>query len=191
MGIGEPLDNFDNVLKFLELVNTDGGLFIGHRHISLSTSGLCDKIDLLAEKKLQVTLSVSLHAPFDELRSRLMPVNRAFPLSVLMRSCKNYFNKTGRRISYEYAMIRDVTDTDECAKALAKLLRHQNCHVNLILLNQIRESQYRPSTKEVLNKFVSTLTELGIKVTIRRRLGPDIDASCGQLRRKTIDLSEV
>ncbi len=192
MGIGEPLDNFENVLKFLELVNTPGGLFIGHRHISLSTCGLCDKIDLLAERRLQLTLSVSLHAPTDELRDVLMPVNRKFPLCRLMRSCKNYFEKTGRRISYEYAMIRGLNDTPACAGALISLLKGQNCHVNLIPLNEIRESPYQPSTRASLSQFITILTDHGIKATIRRRLGPDIDASCGQLRRRAaIASSEV
>ncbi|MDP4109486.1 MAG: 23S rRNA (adenine(2503)-C(2))-methyltransferase RlmN [Bacillota bacterium] len=191
MGIGEPLDNMSNVIKFLDLINTEGGLFIGHRHISLSTCGLCDEIDILAEKRLQLTLSVSLHAPFNELRSKLMPVNRKYPLELLMRSCKKYFEKTGRRISYEYAMIRGVNDTKACAEKLTKLLKGQNCHVNLILLNRIKESEFLPSSRETVSQFMSILTDNGIKATIRRRLGPDIDASCGQLRRQAIASSEV
>lgn len=184
MGIGEPLDNYDTVLRFLELVNSKEGLNIGMRHISLSTCGLVDKIDRLAEENLQLTLSVSLHAPTDEVRSSIMPVNRRYPVAELMQACRRYFEKTGRRISFEYAMIRDVNDTPEMARLLIGRLRGIAAHVNLIPLNEVAESPLRPSTPEAVRLFQKTLEESGIPATVRRTLGSDIDASCGQLRRK-------
>jgi len=184
MGTGEPLDNMENVMKFITLVNHPEGLNIGQRHISLSTSGLCEKIDILAELKLQITLSVSLHAPFDEIRNNIMPVNRAYGVEKLITTCERYFEKTGRRISYEYAMIKDVNDSEECAKKLASLLKGSGSHVNLIPLNSIEESPLKPSKPETVRRFQDTLTKAGITATVRRKLGSDIDASCGQLRRK-------
>lgn len=184
MGIGEPLDNYDTVLRFLELVNSKEGLNIGMRHISLSTCGLVDKIDRLAEENLQLTLSVSLHAPTDEVRSSIMPVNRRYPVAELMQACKRYFEKTGRRISFEYAMIRGVNDTPEMARLLIGRLRGIAAHVNLIPLNEVAESPLKPSTPEAVRLFQKTLEESGIPATVRRTLGSDIDASCGQLRRK-------
>lgn len=184
MGIGEPLDNYDTVLRFLELVNSKEGLNIGMRHISLSTCGLVDKIDRLAEKNLQLTLSVSLHAPTDEVRSSIMPVNRRYPVAELMQACKRYFEKNGRRISFEYAMIRGVNDTPEMARLLIGRLRGIAAHVNLIPLNEVAESPLKPSTPEAVRLFQKTLEESGIPATVRRTLGSDIDASCGQLRRK-------
>ncbi len=184
MGIGEPLDNFDNVLRFLELVNHPDGLNIGMRHISLSTCGLTEKIDKLASYGLQLTLSVSLHAPTDELRSRLMPVNRAVGVGKLMETCRRYFETTGRRISYEYALIDGVNDGDGEADALIALLKGQPGHVNLIPLNRVEESPLRPSRR--VRQFQRRLEEHGVTATVRRRLGGDIDASCGQLRRKHI-----
>ncbi len=184
MGTGEPLDNMDNVLKFLELVNAPEGLNIGHRHISLSTSGLCDKIDLLADKKLQITLSVSLHAPFDKLRDDIMPVNKAYNIDRLMRSCERYLKLTGRRISFEYAMIRDFNDTPECAQRLADFVAGSINHINLIPLNSIDESPLKPSLPETVENFKKILERRGVTATVRRQLGYDIDASCGQLRRK-------
>ena len=188
MGIGEPLDNFDAVMRFLELVNDPDGLGIGMRHISLSTCGLADKIDKLASYRLQLTLSVSLHAPDDESRSRLMPVNRAVGVDRLMESCKNYFAVTGRRISYEYALVDGVNDRDWQADLLARRLQNIPSHVNLIGLNEVRESPLKPSRR--MRAFQQRLEQQGITVTVRRRLGRDIDASCGQLRRKTLGIGE-
>lgn len=187
MGIGEPLDNFDNVMRFLKLVNHPNGLNIGMRHISLSTCGLLEKVDKISTYNLQLTLSLSLHAPDDETRSRIMPVNRAYGVDSVLDACKRYFDATGRRISFEYAMIDGVNDTPYHAELLAKKLRGTNCHVNLIPLNDVEESPLRPSTPQTLRAFTDTLQKSGINVTVRRRLGGDIDASCGQLRRKAIN----
>lgn len=184
MGIGEPLDNYDTVLRFLELVNSPEGMNIGMRHISLSTCGLVDKIDALAERNLQLTLSVSLHAPTDEIRSTIMPVNRRYPVAQLLDSCRRYFEKTGRRISFEYAMIRGVNDTQEMAQILIRHLKGIAAHVNLIPLNEVAESPLKPSYPETVRAFQQTLEEHGIPATVRRTLGSDINASCGQLRRK-------
>ena len=184
MGIGEPLDNFDNVLRFLTLVNHPDGINVGMRHISLSTCGLIKKIDKLAPLELQLTLSVSLHAPDDETRTRLMPVNRGIGVEALMEACRRYFETTGRRISYEYAMIDGVNDSDAQADRLARLLRGQPGHVNLIPLNDVAESTLRPSRR--VRQFQQRLEGHGVTATVRRRLGGDIDASCGQLRRKHI-----
>lgn len=183
MGIGEPLDNFDTVMKFLELVNHPDGMNIGMRHISLSTCGIVPKINALAEKNLQLTLSVSLHAPDNETRSRIMPVNKAYPVEQLIAACKSYFERTGRRISFEYAMIRDVNDSAKTAQTLLKLLKGLPAHVNLIPLNDVEESPLKPSTKETVFAFQKILEEGGVTATVRRTLGSDIDASCGQLRR--------
>ena len=183
MGIGEPLDNFDNVVRFLRLVNQPNGANIGMRHISLSTCGLVEGIDKLAELNLQLTLSVSLHAPDDETRSQLMPVNRAYPTEELFRACERYFKRTGRRISFEYSMIRDTNDTPRHAALLAKKLRGTGTHVNLIRLNYVSERGMLPSTEERVKEFAKTLSDSGVTVTVRRRLGTDIDAACGQLRR--------
>lgn len=188
MGIGEPLDNFDNVMRFLTLVNDPDGLNIGMRHISLSTCGLVNRIDELADRDLQLTLSVSLHAPDDETRSRLMPVNKAVGVERLMASCRRYFEKTGRRISFEYAMVDGVNDSDAQADLLAKLLRGMPSHVNLIPLNDVRESPLKPSRR--VAAFQKRLESHGITCTVRRKLGGDIDASCGQLRRKRLGLKE-
>lgn len=183
MGIGEPLDNFDTVLRFLELVNAPDGMNIGMRHISLSTCGIVDKIDELARHDLQLTLSVSLHAPTDEVRSTIMPINRKYNVETLLRSCKRYFETTGRRISFEYAMIRDVNDTPEMAQLLIRRLRGIASHVNLIPLNDVAESPLKPSLPETVRAFQQTLENSGIPATVRRTLGSDINASCGQLRR--------
>ena len=188
MGIGEPLDNFDTVLKFLTLIHHPDGMNIGMRHISLSTCGLTDKIDKLAEYGLQLTLSVSLHAPDDRTRSSIMPVNRSVGVERLMESCRRYFQRTGRRISYEYAMIDGVNDTDWQADLLASLVKGTGSHVNLIPLNNVEESPLKPSRR--VAAFQKRLEDHGVTVTVRRRLGSDIDASCGQLRRKAIKEQE-
>ena len=184
MGIGEPLDNYDTVMKFLTLVNHPDGLNIGMRHISLSTCGLVDKIDKLAQRGLQLTLSVSLHAPDDETRSKIMPVNRGIGVERLMDCCRRYFQTTGRRISYEYAMIDGVNDSDQPADRLASLLKGTPGHVNLIPLNDVEESPLKPSRR--VAAFQKRLESQGVTVTVRRKLGGDIDASCGQLRRKAM-----
>ncbi|MDO5547246.1 MAG: 23S rRNA (adenine(2503)-C(2))-methyltransferase RlmN [Eubacteriales bacterium] len=189
MGTGEPLDNYENVLRFLELVGSPDGLNIGQRHISLSTSGLADQIDRLAEEKLQITLSVSLHSPDNESRSAMMPVNRKYPVERLIQACRHYFDVTGRRISYEYTMIDGVSDRPWQARKLAALLHGRPSHVNLIPLNAVTESGLRPSTKQHVSAFQQILESNGVTATVRRTLGPDIDASCGQLRRRYIDQS--
>ena len=184
MGIGEPLDNYDNVMRFLELVNDAEGMNISMRHISLSTCGLVPMIDKMAEEKLQLTLSVSLHAPNDEVRNTIMPVNKAYPTEELLSACRRYYQKTGRRISFEYAMIDGVNDTPEAAKLLLKRLKGMSAHMNLIPLNHVEESPLKPSTKQAVARFQKILEDGGIPATVRRSLGGDIDASCGQLRRK-------
>ena len=185
MGIGEPLDNMDNVLRFLELVNSPHGMNIGMRHISLSTCGVVPGIDALADRQLQLTLSVSLHAPDSETRSRIMPVNRAYDVETLFAACHRYFQKTGRRISFEYAMIDGVNDNDWQADLIAKKLRGMPGHVNLIPLNDVVESPYKPSRR--IAAFQKRLESHGVTATVRRSLGGDIDASCGQLRRKAME----
>ena len=184
MGIGEPLDNFDNVMRFLQLVNHPKGMNIGMRHISLSTCGLTERFDELAERDLQLTLSVSLHAPDDETRSKLMPANRGRGVEQLIECCRKYYDKTGRRISFEYAMIDGVNDTEYHARLLARHARYVGAHVNLIPLNHVEERQFRPTTPEHMKAFIKILEDEGVNVTVRRKLGGDVDASCGQLRRK-------
>lgn len=182
MGIGEPLENFDNVMRFLQLVNHKDGMNIGMRHISLSTCGLTERIDKLADYNLQLTLSVSLHAPDDETRNKLMPINRKHNVAELMSACRAYYEKTGRRISFEYALIDGVNDSPEQAKLLAKLMRPIGGHVNIIPLNNVEGSPLKPGNAKV---FMNRLCDMGVNATVRRRLGSDIDAACGQLRRKT------
>ena len=184
MGIGEPLDNFDNVMRFLELVNSPEGMNISMRHISLSTCGLVPKIDELAKRKLQLTLSVSLHAPNDATRNRIMPVNKAYPSEELLAACRRYYAETSRRISFEYAMIDGVNDSVADAKELLRRLKGLPAHFNLIPLNHVEESPLKPSSKAAVALFQKTLEDGGIPATVRRTLGGDIDASCGQLRRK-------
>lgn len=189
MGIGEPLDNYDNVIKFLRLVNDERGLNIGLRHISLSTCGVVDGIYKLAEENLPITLSISLHASNDEMRSSLMPVNRKYPIDKLMRACVDYFSKTGRRISFEYTLISKENDNEQTALELAALLKKyfktasEPVHVNLILVNPVAERTFTKPAAERAKAFQQTLERCGINATIRRRLGTDIDAACGQLRR--------
>ena len=184
MGIGEPLDNFDNVMRFLELVNSEKGLNISMRHISLSTCGLVPKIDQLAAKKLQLTLSVSLHAPNDDIRRTIMPVSRAYPIEELLDACRRYYAATSRRISFEYAMIQGVNDRPQDARELLRRLKGLPAHMNLIPLNHVEESPLKPSTRSDVLAFQKLLEDGGIPATVRRTLGGDIDASCGQLRRK-------
>ena len=184
MGIGEPLDNFDAVMRFLELVNSPEGLNIGMRHISLSTCGLVDKIELLAERNLQLTLSVSLHSPDNESRNKIMPVNKRWPVEQLLAACRAYFEKTGRRVSFEYTMIDGVSDAPEQAELLAKKLHGMQAHVNMFPLNNVEESGLKCSSHAAIERFQKILESHGVTATVRRTLGSDIDASCGQLRRK-------
>ena len=184
MGIGEPLDNLDNVIKFLQLVNSSDGLNIGMRHITLSTCGLVEKFDKLASYNLQLTLTVSLHAPDDETRSRIMPANHGRGIDALLDACIRYYEQTGRRISFEYAMIDGVNDSDHHASLLANCARKVGAHVNLITLNYVAERPFKPTTDAQMASFIKILTDRGVNVTVRRKLGSDVDASCGQLRRK-------
>ena len=184
MGIGEPLDNFDNVMRFLELVNSPEGMNISMRHISLSTCGLVPKIDELARRKLQISLAISLHGPNDTIRDKIMPVNKAYPIEQLLMACRRYFEATSRRIHFEYAMIDGINDREEDAKELLRRLKGLPAHFNLIPLNHVEESPLKPSSKAAVAKFQKILEEGGITATVRRTLGGDIDASCGQLRRK-------
>ena len=185
MGIGEPLDNYDNVLRFLELISAPEGMNLSHRHISLSTCGVVPGIERLREEDLQITLSVSLHAPFDQMRSEMMPINKVYPISVLMKACDDYFESTKRRISFEYAVIKGKNDTDACADKLRELLKGKNCHINLIPVNEIKEKPFESGSSKVAADFAQKLTKRGLNATVRRRLGEDIDAACGQLRRET------
>lgn len=190
MGIGEPLDNYDNVIKFLRLISSPSGLNIGLRHISLSTCGLVDKIDRLAGEGLPITLSVSLHASDDMTRSSIMPVNNKYNIEALLAACKRYFEKTGRRVSFEYTLIANKNDSRSSALALAARLRGAHClpcHVNLIMLNEVAETGLASSGRKNAEAFRDALISKGINATIRRRLGSDINASCGQLRLKRIE----
>lgn len=190
MGTGEPLDNFDNVMRFIELLTDEKGQNMSIRHISLSTCGIVPKIYELADKKLGLTLSVSLHAPNDEIRSKSMPVNLRYNIDELLSACQYYENKTGRRISFEYAMIKGLNDSDGAATELASRLKGSLCHVNLIPVNNVSERNYEKSTLDRQKRFADILEKNGITATVRRTLGSDINASCGQLRaskRKTGD----
>ena len=184
MGMGEPLDNFDEVMTFLTELGKEGGVCIGMRHVSLSTCGLVDKIERLMEHRSQLTLSVSLHAPNNEIRNRMMPVNRRWPVEQLLDACRRYTEVTGRRISFEYAMMAGVNDSDACAEELADRLRGMLCHVNLIPANAVEGKSHRASSRMRLQAFCDILKKKGINVTVRRTLGSDIEASCGQLRRQ-------
>ncbi len=191
MGMGEPLDNFDNSVRFLKLVSDEKGMNIGLRHISLSTSGVVDGIYKLAELKLPITLSISLHAPTDEIRSKTMPVNNKWNIEKLIKACKDYQKATTRRISFEYAMISGVNDSDEHAVMLSKILRGVMCHVNLIPANPVVETDFIKSDNNRINKFKECLEKHKINATVRRTLGADINASCGQLRRQETRKEEV
>ena len=186
MGIGEPLDNYDNVVNAIRIINNPKGINIGARHISVSTSGLVPKIYQLAEENIQCTLSISLHATTDEKRSSMMPVNNKYNIEELLKACKDYIEKTNRRISFEYALAKDNNETIEDAKRLVKLLKGMICHVNLIPINKIENGKFTKSSNESIIKFRDYLNEHGIVATIRRELGSDIDAACGQLRRKNL-----
>ncbi len=182
MGIGEPLDNFDNVMKFLEILSSPEGKNLSLRHVSLSTCGIVERIYDLMERKLGITLSISLHASDNETRSRIMPINRKYSIEELLTACKKYFEITGRRISFEYALINGVNDTEKHADELAKLLNHMICHVNLIPVNPVKENSYKRSSASSIENFQKLLEKHGINATIRRELGSDISAACGQLR---------
>ena len=186
MGIGEPFDNYDNVVKAIHLINNPKGLNIGARHISVSTSGLVPKIYKLAEENIQCTLSISLHATTNEQRSKMMPVNNSYPIEELLQACRDYIEKTHRRISFEYALAKENNDNLEDAKRLVKLLKGMLCHVNLIPINKIENGRFTKSSNENIMRFRDYLNEHGIVATIRRELGSDIDAACGQLRRKNL-----
>ena len=187
MGMGEPLDNYKNVLRFLELVSSENGLNIGMRHISLSTCGLVEKIYDLADRKLQLTLSVSLHAPNDAIRNEIMPVNAAYPMAELLAAAKEYAVLTGRRVIFEYALIKNKNSERRHAEELASRLRGINCHVNLIPLNHVAERALMGVTRREAEQFMAWLTELGISATIRREMGTDIEGACGQLRRRVLE----
>ena len=192
MGIGEPLDNFDNVVKFLRLVNHEEGVNIGYRHISLSTCGVVPGIYKLAEIDLPITLSISLHASTDEKREEIMPVNRKWKIAELLSACVDYYKVTGRRISFEYTLISGKNDTEEDAKSLGNLLKNAfrgsgaPLHVNLIRVNEVKESGFKKGSAESANAFARTLENMGVVATVRRRLGADVNAACGQLRRQSI-----
>lgn len=183
MGSGEPLDNYENVVQFIRLINHPDGQNMGQRHITLSTCGLIEKMYRLEEEHFQITLAVSLHAPNDDIRKEIMPVAKANPMDRLLRACLDYTEKTKRRITFEYAMMRGVNDSDDCARELAGKLRNILCHVNLIPVNDVKERDYIKSSSDRVKRFAAILQENGVETTIRRKLGSDIDAACGQLRR--------
>lgn len=186
MGSGEPFDNYDNVIKFLKLMSDENGLNISKRNISLSTCGICDKIYKLADDLGGVTLTISLHAPNDEIRSKIMPINKAYKIADIIDAVKYYFDKTGRRIIFEYSMIKGVNDSSDCAKELCSLLKGLPCHVNLINLNYVKEKGLQSSGKEPVQEFLKILEKNGVSATIRRTMGSDIEGACGQLRRKIL-----
>lgn len=187
MGSGEPLDNFVEVERFLNLVNDERGLNIGMRHITLSTCGMVPEIELLSQKMLQITLAISLHAPNDKLRTEMMPINRKYPIADLLEACRKYIEHTNRRITFEYALVEGVNDSEDQARELASILKNINCHVNLIPVNPIVEEEFKPSKKLRIDSFKATLLKSGINATVRRELGIDIDAACGQLRKRYMD----
>lgn len=187
MGSGEPLDNFENVMKFINLINSDVSLNIGQRHITLSTCGIVPRIRELADLNLQITLAISLHAPNNDLRKSMMPIANKYSVEELIQVCREYYNKTNRRITFEYALVREVNDTPKQAEELCKILKGLPCHVNLIPVNEIKEKDFKKARLEDINIFKSILTKCGIETTIRREMGADINAACGQLRRQYID----
>ena len=183
MGSGEPLDNYDNVMDFLEIIHSKEGNNLSHRHITLSTCGLVDKIYDLAKENLQITLAISLHAPNNEIRQNTMPVAKRYDIDSLIKAAKDYADTTKRRVTFEYALIKGVNDSKDCARELASRLKGIMCHINLIPVNDVKENNYIRSTEENINSFASLLRELGIETTVRRKLGSDINAACGQLRK--------
>lgn len=187
MGSGEPLDNYDNVVKFINLVNDENGINISKRNISLSTCGICDKIYSMADDLNGVNLTISLHAPTDDIRQNIMPINKKYKISDIIKACKYYFNKSGRRIIFEYSMIEGVNDSVECAEDLTKLLRGLPCHVNIINLNYVKEKDLKGSKNERVQAFIKTLDTNNVSVTLRRTMGSDIAGACGQLRRSIIE----
>ena len=187
MGSGEPFDNYDNLLKFIKLLNCEKGLNISARNITVSTCGLVPKIRQLADMKLQITLAISLHAPNDELRKTMMPIANKYSISEIMEACRYYIEQTGRRISFEYSLVKGVNDTKECADQLIALVRNMKCHINLIPVNPIKERDYEQSEKKSINDFKNKLEKSGINVTIRREMGRDIDGACGQLRKSYME----
>lgn len=186
MGIGEPLDNYDNVIKFLHNVNHEKGLNIGYRHITLSTCGVVPKIYELAKENIPITLTISLHAPNDEIRDTIMPVNHTYKIDELMQACKSYHDAAGRRISFEYSLIHGVNDSEQNAVELVNLIKGMNAHVNLIPVNKVEERDFEKGSREQINSFCKKLISMGVNATIRRELGSDISASCGQLRKKVL-----
>ncbi|ACD22306.1 MULTISPECIES: 23S rRNA (adenine(2503)-C(2))-methyltransferase RlmN [Clostridium] len=191
MGSGEPLDNYENVMKFLDIVSAEYGLNIGQRHITLSTCGIVPKIYELADKELSITLAISLHAFSDEKRKEIMPIANKYSIDEILNACKYFVNKTKRRITFEYSLVKDVNDSKEDARALGKLLKGMLCHVNLIPVNEIKERTFKRSSKETIQDFANILSNLGIEVTVRREMGSDINAACGQLRRSYIKTQET
>ena len=187
MGTGEPLDNYDNFLKFIHLITSEHGLNISGRSITVSTCGIVDKIYKLADEKLQITLAISLHAPNDELRKQIMPIANKYSIDEILQACKYYFNTTGRRITFEYSLIQGVNDNDEYAYELAKKIKSFNAHVNLIPLNPIKEREFKHSVSSQVSNFKNILEKYAINVTIRREMGTEIDAACGQLRKRYVD----
>ena len=190
MGTGEPMDNFDNFVKFVRMLTDEHGYNISQRNITVSTCGLVDKIKQLAKEKFSITLAISLHAPNDELRKTLMPIANKYSIAEIMEACDYYYAETGRRISFEYSLVKDENDSEACATELAHLIRRKNCHVNLIPVNPIKERNYKDSDAGFVQKFKNTLEKFGINVTIRREMGRDIDAACGQLRKSYMDKKE-
>lgn len=186
MGSGEPFDNFDNVMKFLSLVNADYGLNIGQRHITLSTCGIVPKIYELADKEMQITLAISLHAFSDEKRKEIMPIANKYTIKEIIDACRYYIEKTNRRVTFEYSLVKDINDSKEDAKALSHLLKGLLCHVNLIPVNEVKENNFKKSSKKTIEDFANILKNYGIEVTVRREMGSDINAACGQLRRNYI-----
>lgn len=188
MGSGEPLDNYENVIKFLDIVNAEYGLNIGQRHITLSTCGIVPKIYELADKELSVTLAISLHAFSDEKRKEIMPIANKYSISEIMEACEYYIKKTNRRITFEYSLVKGINDSKEDAKSLGVLLKGMLCHVNLIPVNEIKENEFKKSTKESIKVFEETLKKYGIEATVRKEMGTDINAACGQLRRSHLEV---
>lgn len=187
MGSGEPLENYENVLKFINLINSSEGQMLGQRHITLSTCGLIEKIYSLAEEELQITLAVSLHAPNDDIRNSIMPISRQNPMNKLLEACKYYADHTKRRITFEYALISGINDSEACARELSSRLRNMLCHVNLIPVNEVKEKNYKKSSDKTVQGFADFLNAKGIETTVRRKLGSDINAACGQLRKSYLN----